>query len=563
MNYKKSIPLDLCSDDIFTINNSEGTKSCKVSLISDKNLHQVILFEKSYDKEFHTEIIISSSPQSPWFWVKSESNKDLMAMPPVFISDIIDISIDRSKYSGSQRHNYITTVDGVNALAELMESDSRDLPLFVITTDFSTQNFNYVSRSIRKWSQSLIGVAEFHLLSAFASEYYAENYATESFRIDPWSVRVVNPDFSFNDPQNGIKHRFVGRKRILDTTRESANIFLLGRIARSYSNKRAIPREVVDAKSEYTLKSNRELLYKKNHSSIVRETSISDELPYSRDKSISLLSAIKEASELIGIYDVSQDLIYDYAESYDDKESFTSRRDEIFERLENYQTELSSLEADNELYLKMLESSEKDVINLEDKLQTLERQVNYLQNELLKSSSPEKAYAYDYTDNSPETFEDLTEILDSDYFEFISFTGDLKIMCRLDELDTQSTAIKSTWRILCCINDYGRFKNEDATGNLWNYLNDPPPGFQTVPVSNFALQESETTQNQFGDKRIFPVPVSNRFPNGYTAMWSHFRIRATGFGTKLPRLHLLDDTDDGNMIYVGYIGPHLTTAGTN
>lgn len=44
-------------------------------------------------------------------------------------------------------------------------------------------------------------------------------------------------------------------------------------------------------------------------------------------------------------------------------------------------------------------------------------------------------------------------------------------------------------------------------------------------------------------------------------MWAYFKCSKDG--TKSPRMHYYDDTDNTGKIYIGYIGPHLTNRQTS
>lgn len=568
LNYKKNIPFDLTKDDIYRNEENGKHVSCKISTIGEKDLLYLILIEKTSNLEFHTEALISTSEDDSWIWIKSESNEDKMAMPPSFVSDLIDLSYHKDKIIKSKKHNYISSETDVDNLARYMEDPERILPLFIIATNSSAKDFNFVSRAIGKWSKSLVGIGEIYLLNQKSSAYFIDKYSNEYFQVYPWAIRVINPSFSFSDNENKAHHRFIGPRKILNKEHEKSNVFLLGRIARSIYNQREIPRKVYTAKNDFTLKSNREMLFLQEESkSLISRRAVDKDralqLPYSYDVSAQILTSLKEASDLIGIKNIDADLMYSYAEAFEDREKFSNHRNEIFDLLQEKQSLISEIEQENYYYKSLIEEFEDDKSDLEDKIQRLERQIEYLQNEIVSSGSPEKAFQFDYSDNSPASFEDLYDLLQDQKFQFIKFTGDPKKMLLLDELDTKSKAIKSVWRTLCCLNDYGRFKNENASGNIRSYLIDPPHGYQTVSAKNYAQHESSTTQNQYAEDRLFPIPASEEFPSGKTYMWSHFKINASGFGTKIPRLHFYDDTDNNRIIYVGYIGPHLKVGSTN
>ena len=66
--------------------------------------------------------------------------------------------------------------------------------------------------------------------------------------------------------------------------------------------------------------------------------------------------------------------------------------------------------------------------------------------------------------------------------------------------------------------------------------------------------------NQYGRERIFKVPTEVD-KDGLAVMEAHFRLGKVGMIS--PRMHYYDNVEHDDRIYVGYIGPHLRTDGTN
>lgn len=162
----------------------------------------------------------------------------------------------------------------------------------------------------------------------------------------------------------------------------------------------------------------------------------------------------------------------------------------------------------------------------------------------------------------PASFEELVARLD-ELTPWVRFTGDADVTEGLDAQDGLGTIVTTAWDSLLAIADYARAKAEGVCDSgIEGYLADTPPGFRGLPLRRFVPRESAGAMSQFGEERVFPVPTDIE-PAGRAIMEAHIRLPRVGMVT--PRIHLLDQThrDGDEAVYVGYIGPHLRTIGTN
>lgn len=161
----------------------------------------------------------------------------------------------------------------------------------------------------------------------------------------------------------------------------------------------------------------------------------------------------------------------------------------------------------------------------------------------------------------PTTFEDLVFAIPS--IPFVEFTGSLDPVQVLDAQPGTISGIYRCWEALRALSDYARLKSEEKfNGSFYQYLqSDKHSGYQ-VSSGYFAHNESESVQNDpnLRAKRLFPVPVDH-FSDGSAFMFAHAKL-ITG-SSNSPRMHYLDDTAGTHKIFVGYIGAHLPTPGTN
>lgn len=162
---------------------------------------------------------------------------------------------------------------------------------------------------------------------------------------------------------------------------------------------------------------------------------------------------------------------------------------------------------------------------------------------------------------APDQFSDIALMLE-ELHPFVVFTGDLEIVAALDEFDTNRVAAGKCWDGLLALHGYASAHHTGVYGgSLFTYLQEPPDGFSTFPVGQYAAGESETTmqRRELAAQRLLPVPVEVD-PSGRAHMWAHLKIRK--LGRVSPRLHFLDGVANHGTVYVGYIGPHLGIAGS-
>lgn len=159
--------------------------------------------------------------------------------------------------------------------------------------------------------------------------------------------------------------------------------------------------------------------------------------------------------------------------------------------------------------------------------------------------------------------EDLLDKLQGLRTDGIFFTGDEKLVEELDDFDQQGALSATLWDALLTCKDYIRAKSDNIfAGNMHLYLRQPPTGYRTVSPTRHAAHESDSTMNQFSHLRVFPVPEQVD-PAGRVCMPAHFKFSVSSAGISTPRMHYFDNFENDGCLYIGYIGKHLRTSGTN
>ncbi|MFF9025892.1 hypothetical protein [Streptomyces eurythermus] len=195
------------------------------------------------------------------------------------------------------------------------------------------------------------------------------------------------------------------------------------------------------------------------------------------------------------------------------------------------------------------------------KLKHAERQVRALQIRLERAGQYDLAHApVDAPTDVPTSFAQILERMGE--FTNLRFTGDKR---RTRELDAQSIGnwVEVAWDALCALDDYAAASAAGTAGGDFRYwcANLPDDCEHPFPAGKVKMKESKTVGNRddWRRERTFPVPESVD-PSKKLFMEAHLRI---GGGNMVsPRLYFYDTGASTGLVYVGYLGPHLTNTQT-
>jgi hypothetical protein len=169
---------------------------------------------------------------------------------------------------------------------------------------------------------------------------------------------------------------------------------------------------------------------------------------------------------------------------------------------------------------------------------------------------PDNAYT-----RYPENFDDLHERMPELADTGVTFTGIVRDMLAVDDVDTVGKLVATAWDALLVLADYVRARNDGAfDGSIKQYLEDTPQGYRQMPPNKFAERETAKTMASWGDQREFPVPPEVD-PSRRAVMEAHFKLGRVGMAS--PRMYILDCWNTHKRVYVGYIGLHLRNTQTN
>lgn len=139
-----------------------------------------------------------------------------------------------------------------------------------------------------------------------------------------------------------------------------------------------------------------------------------------------------------------------------------------------------------------------------------------------------------------------------------------KAVQSLDSHPKRGIWLLRAWSALALLDGYADAKaSGDPSGTFRGWLDSRP---QHPVIHSAHVRAGETLSirgGKYGEARTFVVPTSVD-PSGRAMFLTHVHIEP-GRVRPNPRLHFYDDTAPGasGRIYVGHLGPHLTTRRTN
>ncbi|OBF95115.1 hypothetical protein A5790_01865 [Mycobacterium sp. 852002-51152_SCH6134967] len=236
------------------------------------------------------------------------------------------------------------------------------------------------------------------------------------------------------------------------------------------------------------------------------------------------------------------------------REEDLSKATEIQERLEASLRESKSKLDDLSLDLAVAEETQRKQ----------DREVTTLRYRLVEYGKPELTYVEPESElwSPPDDVLSLLDRITPDgdthlAFDRVKFTGDISKALEVDVREPTPRYAHAFWDYIHVLYDYaeGRAEGRIAVG-VHMYLTSDNLSGHKCPPDRHAPRESDTTMNRWGKERIFPVPVDVH-PSGEITMGAHFK--PTWRDTFAPRMHYYDDTNNTGIVYIGYIGRHLTT----
>ncbi len=417
----------------------------------------------------------------------------------------------------------------------------------------------------------------------------------DSHQVLPGRVRTFMPRTDLDSPDDGLRHRYLGPQILFESIRnKSLSVERRTRHRHAVPTRRRfleqdLPSDVRrgmqlliaedfrldrDARTEAAVEAAEREALPQPHGSPqdvpVDEPAAPPKLPHEAasapvhevlSRLRALLSRVAEpSSDPDPVHALEQVILTVKAEEKRARASAlvaAEQADELLEesaRLEDAYSELAARLEDVELEAAIEAEAADDAL----------RRASYYRRKLIELqhyealSEPQAAGDWD----APTSIEDLLDRLTSgehSVSRVVEFTGDPDTTLDVQDRDPFGRYAARFWEYCHVLHDYALAKRNGFAGNVHLYLTDDSViGTKCVP-DRHASTESETTQNQWGSERVFPIPKSVA-REGKVHMFAHFK--PTHDSQFAPRMHYYDDTDGSGRVYIGYIGRHLTNTRT-
>lgn len=443
--------------------------------------------------------------------------------------------------------------------------------VFVCGTSHEHGLLDAFNERVPRWTREVHGLGQVFLLTPEATDVF--NEASGVFGVPPWQIRTYHPQVDREDLQDSRRHRYLTAGS-LGRLSDGRIAKLLGTIARSHAATQVDNPEVIRARRVFErLETNRlsDAVLQPAEPSVVQAPvlveSRSDVVELSAaDADTGLLRMVKQ---VLGLTSVTKDeliqrLARERSSAFDSAKAAIQR---VTGRLRQQEESIWRLEDEAKAALALLEDAAVDESDLRDRVENLDAEVAWLRQRLQSEGDHEGAFtpreAMEGLEprTGPDNLLDVLAQLKANALPRVVFCGAEEPIEQVISSDTLGNAARAAWDACRVLNDYARVvETGEFSGSVEHYLKNLPNGSFGVPTKKHARGESAATMQQFGEERVFPVPVSVDV-SGMSTMQAHFKLAL--IGRVSPRLYYLDRTVVEGKIYVGYIGKHLRIASSN
>lgn len=461
--------------------------------------------------------------------------------------------------------------EGARGVIDVLRDDRRRGPVYVAGTEGGLPEKRWLDM-VGDLLRETVGLGSAYVLDERATQIFREE-AGETHQVLGGTVRTFLPGVQFGDPDDAIKHRVLSTRRIVEDPEKKLQR-ILGWRARDLAISAALPQEAarLDRRFEGVLD---QLVVGDREAADVAEPGERTDVAQARaerargGRADDVTSIPEKQREGIRVLRRGLDVEELTAESAREVLRLVRQGKAANERWESVHQRLSELRAERDEWQRSYDRIHQDLQEeilehgvTQDHLLKANNEVQHLRHKLKEAqhfdaawSQPEPAAIA-----TPESFVKLLDCVQE--LEHVQFTGREDCGLELDEHDPVGTWAKKTWYVLLVLDDYARAKRSgQCRGDVSTYLRETPSGFRTLSTKNHAAGESEDVQtnSKFYEMRCFPA--SKESSADLVFMGAHFKITKRGMIS--PRLHYLDRTGHGGLVYVGYIGRHLPTKRTN
>jgi hypothetical protein len=475
-------------------------------------------------------------------------------------------------------------VFGTNRVEELVEvlSDTRRHgQVMVAGTDMANHiPFDPYVANVARWTYQVQGLAQVVVLDPSATRAFAAAVG-ESHEAAAGTIRTYLPGVDVSSTIDGRRHRILGAERLAGSNRDVRRLF--GTVARAHSASRLQATEVTRVGRLFERLNNQAIVAAISVPSQTMPTENELALPRQEQRprprelpvgtantSLTLaaqveryLAEIQLAKAILCVDTLDEPTLRSIADSATRPQTDPIALDRATAQIKLQQERIEIFEDDVRDLGKLLEEEQIDHAVTAEEAEKRNDEVRYLRAELrergafdvIHSAVPDKSVTH-----YPSSFSDLLERARLDPSGVI-FTGVVDNATELDNIDSLRKCCRTAWDAILTLRDYVRARVDgNCVHGLDSYLSNTPLDYRTFPPSKFAQQESSNTMARYGDERKFPVPKPVD-ASGCATMVAHFKLGKIGMVS--PRMYILDDFCGTGLVYIGYIGRHLTNTQTN
>lgn len=513
--------------------------------------------------------IVAHGGTLPWVWIDIRNDKRSYVNVPRIARSLMRRFPFFDAQWRMRAEPAILGVADVDGLIASLKDEGRRVPLMLVGSTGDSEFQQLFEAGLKEWGREVFGVGGVAILDSEATRKF-NDIVPSGFNVSPWSIRTFEPKLDFESPESASRHRFLGTSRLVEE-RPGRVARILGVAARSQVSALPIPKEVLDALHLLEMASDQKLL------SRLRLDRGSTKAPRMEAESAAATNAIGGGSEIeklrgqielvkswLEISEVTDEQLLEVAEAIEFKNSLGAAASEIEVRITGLQAQVFELEENEQAYEALLAEYDQSIVLKERESFRLSQEKVALQTRLLTFEDGESAFSevdLPSISDVPENMEDLGDRIADLEQHGVVFTGDVGTMESLSRYDTNGRIVLGAWQCLLVCVDYLRARSDEKfSGGVHDYLSNSPEGYLSISPGKHAAGESESTENQYGRERVFPVPTEVEAA-GRVYMGAHFKLSKVGMVT--PRIHYYFDGGNTEKIYIGYIGPHLRNQGTN
>lgn len=586
---------------------------------SDGREFRARLTETSPYGQWRTQLTVQvPASGTPWIALQVANSQGRWTKVPAlagFLLDTLTTKDGSTAISSGARVVHAAKVDDL--LEEICDLERQGL-LFVAGSDHEGGDFSRYVKQVERWTSQVRGLAQVVVLTPDATDE-AWRLLGPSHGIRSRTLRTFYPDVDPAIPADGLRHKFLTTERL---ARESDDGIrkLLGRTARRHAALRTPPQGFVRADRALRRLEDQmlvdsisvllpgprqaeapaaeaapavadtsalgtsavevpdtveELLAEAESTATAVEPALAAEAQplttaaeerwaVAQNELAIHVSLLEMVKEMLGVSVVSSESMTQVAAQLRNAKSVARAVEQVRAQLCEREELLAEAQDRAVYYQNLYDDVQLDERIAAQRAAKLADENHWLKTRLTEASDFEAAYGVvpdDAYTKYPENFDDLYKRLPELADIGVIFTGSVRDMLTVDDVDTVGKLVSTAWDAFLVLADYVCARNAGVfVGSIRQYLEDTPLGYRQMPPSKFAERETAKTMAAWGDQREFPVPPEvNSF--GKVVMEAHFKLGRVGMAS--PRMYILDCWSTHKKVYVGYIGLHLRNTQTN